>query len=302
MSSLKDIQYAMNGESNRRSNENEFVPTAKYRPQPPKKDGFVIFKLVRKNRTGGVYLPNTDYAIDPRTVTEEKPHGDGPEMIRLLKGVNTIWVKEQKHLDDRYIKKNARYLEWHGQSNFMRVPAHDVTRLEFMRLSKHNIKNEDRVEGSNIEFFEYDPTEVAKERLQKEQKEMLAIVTANQQPFDKMKKHAFFLKIPLLNELGMPKNEEQLRPDYMLAAKYDPKGYLETLDSPIVETTFLVRSAVIENKIDISRKDGRIQWANGEFICTCPSPDKAIDILVEYALTKTQSANDFIEKLKRSVT
>lgn len=303
MSTLRDIQYALNGDAKSKETEYEFKPKTQFRPKPKREKGFVVFKLVKNNRNGGVYIPNIDYAIDFRTVTEEKPNGNGPEMIRLLRGVPTIWAKEQTHLDAKYIQKNARYIEFPAGTRFKAVPVHDVTMLEFMRIAKHNLKNENRLASSKTEYFEYDPTEVAKERLERDQKEMLAIVTANQTPFEKMKKHAFYLRIPLVNELGMPKNETQLRPDYMLAAKREPLRFLETLDSPEVEVTFLVRMAIMDNKIDISRRDGRIHWANGgELICSCPKPDQSIEVLVELGLSKTEIGNEFLEKLKRSVT
>jgi len=302
MSSLRDIQYAMHGEPKSEAGEYEYKPKPQYKAKPKKDTGFVLFKLIKNNRSGGVYIPNIDYAIDERTITPEKPYGNGPEMIRLLRGVNTIWAKEQTGLDKAFITKNARWIEWPAGTRFLSVPAHDVTKIEFMRMARHNTKNANRIAGSKTEYFEYDPTEVAKERLQKEQKEMLAIVTANQVPFEKMKKHAFFLRISLTNEIGMPKDDQQLRPDYMLAAKRDPMRFLDTIDSPEVEVSFLVRAAIIENKIDISRNDGRIYWAGGGMICSCPKSDQATDVLVDYALSKTEGSEDFLEKLKRLIT
>jgi|ERR1044072_169283 hypothetical protein len=301
MQSLRDIQYAFNGDPKR--DEYEYKPKPSFMAKEKKASGMIMFKLIKNNRSGGVYIPNIDYAIDERTITPEKPYGNGPEMIRLLRGVNTIWAKEQTGLDAKFIQKNARWIEFPAGTRFRAVPAHDVTMVEFMRLCKHNTRNPKRIAGSKTEFFEYDPTEVAKERLQKEQKEMLAIVTSNQVPFEKMKKHAFFLGIPLANELGLPKDEGQLRPDYMLAAKREPVRYIDTLDSPEVEITFNIRMAIIDNKITISGKDGRIYWSDGGgLICSCPKPDKAVDVLVELGLSKNEEGRDFLEKLKRVIT
>lgn len=303
MQSLADIQYAMGGEPKAQIPEQEFIPKPVYMAKPKKDKGIVVFKLVKNNRSGGVYIPNIDYAIDQRTVTAEKPYGNGPEQIRLLRGVNTIWVKEQTGLDANYIKRNARYIEFPAGTRFMTVKVHDVTKLEFMRIAKHNIKNKNRTAGSKTEYFEYDPTEIAQERLERDQKRILAIVTANQVPFDKMQKHAFYLRIPLTNELGMPKNETQLRPDYLVAADRDFVNFLATLDSPIVETSFLIRTAIIDNKIDVNKKDGKIYWSNDAgLICTCPKSEDAVNVLVEFALSKTEEANEFLEKLKRTIT
>lgn len=302
MHSLKDAQYAMNGEPKSQEQKYEFQPKRVFKAKEKKEKGFVVFKLYKNDRRGGVFIPYIDYAIDPRTITDEKPHGDGPEMIRLLRGVPTIWAKEQKNLTPEYIKKNARYIEWPMGTKFKTVPVHDVTMLEFMRVCRHNVKNENRTSGSKTEFFEYDPSEVAKERLQKEHLEMVAIIKANSVPFDEMKKHAFYLKVSLTNELGLPRDEGQLRPEYMIAAKRNPKLFMETIGSKEVEINFLVRSAIIENKIDISRKDGHIHWANGGLICTCPKKEDAIEVLSQFALSKTKDGEEFLNHLKRITT
>jgi len=299
MQSLRDVQYAMNGEPKTQEQKFEFQPKRVFKSKEKKEKGFVVFKLYNTNRKGGVFIPYIDYAIDPRTITDEKPHGDGPEMIRLLRGVPTIWAKEQKNLLPEYIKKNARYIEFPMGTKFKTIPVHDVTMLEFMRVCRHNVKNENRIAGSKTEFFEYDPNEVAKERLQKEQLEMVAIIKANSVPFEDMKKHAFYLKVSLTNELGLPRNDGQLRPEYMLAAKRNPKLFMETIDSKEVEINFLVRSAIIDNKIDISRKDGHIHWANGGLICTCPKKEDAIEVLSQFALSKTKDGDEFLNHLKR---
>src|SRR5687767_4330958 len=174
MSSLKDIQYAINGEPKEME-----TPQKEYRPEsfmmatPPKESkDFVLFKLCKSNRNGGITLPCIDYVIDPRTITEEKPNGNGPEMIRLLEGVPTIWVKEQKDLSQDYIKKNTRSIKFVRGSRFMRIPSWDVTYLEFIRICRYNIGSKFRTKGSKFEFFEYDPNEVAKDRLKAEMLEM----------------------------------------------------------------------------------------------------------------------------------
>lgn len=302
MQNLRDTQYAMGGEPKSKEQKYEFQPKRVFKAKEKKEKGFVVFKLYKNDRRGGVFIPYIDYAIDPRTITDEKPHGDGPEMIRLLRGVPTIWAKEQKNLTPEYIKKNARYIEWPMGTKFKTVPVHDVTMLEFMRVCRHNVKNENRTSGSKTEFFEYDPSEVAKERLQKEHLEMVAIIKANSVPFDEMKKHAFYLKVSLTNELGLLRDEGQLRPEYMIAAKRNPKLFMETIGSKEVEINFLVRSAIIENKIDISRKDGHIHWANGGLICTCPKKEDAIEVLSQFALSKTKDGEEFLNHLKRITT
>jgi hypothetical protein len=301
MSSIKDIEYMMKGEPTPvQKKEEEYIPEAVVRKGEAKVNSeFVVFKLVNSNRKGGVHIPAIDYVIDPRTVTKEKPNGNGPEMIRLLNGITTIWAKEQKELTPEYIKKNLRSIEWPRGTRFISIPAWDVAMLEFMRRCRHNIKNEFRTTGSKTEFFEYDPTEVAKARLSKELLEIEMVTKAKEQSFEKMKKHAFFLNISLTDELGRAKEEDALKIDYMLAAKRDPERFKKTLDSQEVDVAYMVRAAIIDNKIDISKQTGKAYWSSGELICAYQG--KAHEALTEYALQKTSEAKEFLERLKTIV-
>lgn len=305
MSGIKDIEYAMKGEQPVvQKKQEDYVPqAAPIKSGEPKSDGFVVYKLVNSNRKGGVYIPHVDYVIDPRTITPEKPDGDGPEMIRLLKGVTTIWAKEQKQLDPEWVKRNGRTIEFPKGTRFISVPSWDKAQNEFMEVCRHNIRNPNRKTGSRFEFFKYDPNEVAKEMYKRELLELEMITKANVQPFEKMKKHAFYLGIQLNDELGRLKNEERLRTDYMLAAKRDPKKFKDSFDSKEVDVHFMVRAAVIDAKIDLGKGDGKAYWGNGGgMICNIPKNEDNIRFLTNLALTPTQDGKAFLEQLQQIST
>ncbi len=114
MSTLKQVENAMSGEQSTQT-PIDYIPdpVLELEEQNPINNEFVVFKLANSNRDGGVHIPGIDYVIDPRTVTKEKPNGNGPEMIRLINGVPTIWAKEQgEKLDLNYIKKNIRTISF----------------------------------------------------------------------------------------------------------------------------------------------------------------------------------------------
>src|SRR6185312_12438299 len=50
----------------------------------------VVFKLKDTHRNGRVHLPTEDYIVNPDTKEYEK--------MRLLKGVKSIWEKDQKNM------------------------------------------------------------------------------------------------------------------------------------------------------------------------------------------------------------
>lgn len=298
MASIKDVENAMQGEPVSNVNSSDYVPEAVLPVAPQNNDsGFVVFKLA-KAHNGGVYIPGVDYVIDPRTVTKDNPDGNGPEMIRLITGVTTIWAKEQKELTPEYIKKNTRSLSFPRGTRFITVPNWDKTQVEFMRHARHNIKNPHRKTGSKLEYFEYDPNEVAKAQLAKEMLEIEMITKASQQKPEKMKMHAAYLGILFTDEIGRPKTDERLRTDYILAAKRDPETFKKSLDSKEVDIQYKIRAAILDGKIDIGRGDGKAYYGNGGgLICSLPSSEKPLQTLTHLALAPNKDGKEFLERL-----
>jgi hypothetical protein len=304
MATLREVENAMNGEqSNALQKEIDYVPEATLsEEQNPINIEFVIFKLANSNKDGGVHIPGIDYVIDPRTITPKKPNGNGPEMIRLINGVTTIWAKEQKDIDAAYIKKNMRTISFPRGSRFITVPTWDATQIDFMRHARHNTKNPNRKTGTKTEYYEYDPNEQAKALLDKEMLEVEMVALASQQPIEKIKPHAFYLGIKFDDEYGIPKPENRLKAEYMLVAKRDPKRFKETVDSEEVAIQFMIRKAIVDGRIDISKGDGYAYWAGGAKICLLPKTEKPLKTLTELAITKNKEGREFKEQLKKVTT
>lgn len=304
MSNIKEVENAMNGTNNPSSQQIvDFIAETTLEDSSPRVNmDFVVFKLANANKDGGVYIPGIDYVIDPRTITKEKPNGNGPEMIRLINGVTTIWAKEQKDLDKDYIKKNIRTISFPRGTRFITVPTWDQPQIEWMRVARHNVKNPNRKTGSKTEYFEYDPNEQAKALLDKEQLEIEVVVIASQQPIEKIRPHAFYLGIKFDDDYGIPKPESRLKADYILAAKRDPKKFKETVDSEEVNIQYTIRQGIIDGKIDISKGDGYAYWAGGNRICLLPKTEKPLRVLTELAVTKNKEGREFKEQLKKIVT
>jgi hypothetical protein len=304
MSNLKEIQSAMSGgDLPVKQVEMEYVPEPVLEDEPaPVNHDFIVFKLANANRDGGVHIPGTDYVIDPRTVTKDKPNGNGPEMIRLINGGTTIWAKEQKDIDAAYIKKNMRSISFPRGSRFITVPTWDATQIDFMRHARHNIKNPLRKTGTKTEYFEYDPNEQAKALLDKEMLEVEMVALASQQPLEKIKPHAFYLGIKFDDEYGIPKPESRIKAEYMLLAKRDPKRFKETVDSEEVGVQYAIRKGIMDGKIDISKGDGYAYWAGGARICLLPKTEKPLKTLTELAVTKNKEGKQFRDQLSKIIT
>jgi hypothetical protein len=300
MSTLKQVENAMNGAV---ETPLDFISEPVLEETTPQTNAdFVIFKLANSNKDGGVHIPGIDYVIDPRTITKEKPNGNGPELIRLVTGAVSIWAKEQKELDEKYIKKNIRFITFPRGTRFITVPAWDTMQIEWMRAARHNTKNPHRKTGTKTEYFEYDPNEQAKALLDKEMLEVEMVALASQQPIEKIKPHAFYLGIKFDDEYGIPKPENRLKAEYMLVAKRDPKRFKETVDSEEVSIQFMIRKAIVDGKIDISKGDGYSYWAGGTKICLLPKTEKPLKTLTELAITKNKEGREFKEQLKKVTT
>lgn len=301
MSSIKDIQFIMNGEPDEviKKVDADYIPEGKVKGSlngsADDLNKLVVFKLVRKN-TSGVYIQPIDYVINP-----DEPER-GPQMMRLLEGVPSIWAKDQKDIPDNKIGKMIRFLEWPKGSRYMYVPAYDTAKLKFMELCCHNRLNPNRTKTSKTEFFLYDPEAVAKEKLAFEMKEIEMLIKAQNQPKEKMERHAFFLGIKLSHDItGAPKSEEALRGEYLLYAKHNPIEFEKSFDTKEVDIHYKVRQLIVDGKLDISRNDGRIYWGkNGSVVCNIPKNENPIQYLTQLALTNTKEGKEFKTELDRT--
>lgn len=283
----KHVDYAMNGEP---EYERLPLPTENYLPVPqiesPKQE-MVIFKLVNKKK-GRLYLDGQDDVPDPVTGKVTR--------IRILSGVDSIWMKDQKELTQDFINQAKRSLLF--ENEICRIPVWDTQQLEFARICRHNVQAPNRKSGSKYEFYEYDANVVAKRQLEKEMLEIEMAIVAKEQSVDQMKKHASFLGITFINELGRVKPDESIRAEYMIKAKRNPVHFKNTLGSKEVEVSYMVKVAIIDSKIDVGGSDGNIYWASGGQIAKLPKGRNALEYLTELALTNSGDGKRFLEQLK----
>lgn len=303
MATLQDVNYSMNGEQSTQKNkpESKFAGKIEYKYDDEgnivniTKKEWYVFKLVDNTKKGGVYIPNIDDVWNPKTKQVER--------IRLLSGVPSIWQKDQKDLTPEYIKQNGISLQFHRGQKMMRIAAHNTTALEFCRLTNSNIGNPKRVKGSWFEFFEYDFAAAESEAFEKENFELEMALLAKGANVDDMKKHASFLGIRLVNDLGEPKSEDGIRREYVVSAKRNPAYFKQTLNTPQIEVSWLVKKAISETLIDINKEPGKIYWSNGGgMICVCPQSMSPQQYLVELAMTNSKEGQTFKEQLQKAVT
>lgn len=291
----KSVDFSINGEQEPNSVLSELdysIGAGDANPESEVKN--VIFKLVKANGQGGVWIPNIDDVVNPKTGKVER--------IRLLSGVDTIWQKEQKDLTPEFINQNGRSLHFPRGMRILVVPEWDTTMLEFARITRHNIGSDNKKFGSRFEFYEYDPQKQQKEQYEKEINEMKMVMEAQKLPEEQMRKIASYMGIMFHDELAQPKSEEGIRTELMLKAKKNPSLFERLLSSKKeVDTAFLVKTAIISNRIEL--KQNAAHWAKtGVRICGIPATIKPLQHLTEHALSNTQDGKEFLEQLQQNIT
>jgi len=250
---------------------------------------YVIFKLVN-TKSGPVNVDGIDEAYNPKTKSWER--------IYLISGAQSIWQSELTELlkDKQYVELNRKSLRFE-RGGVLRVLEEEENTLAFIRNCRHLIDNPKRKSGSRTEFFEYNPQKQQEAALEKEMLELDMAIAAKEQPEDAMLKHANYLGIVFFDELGEKKSPAGIRKEYMLAAKRNPVHFKKTLGSKEVDITFLVKRAILDAKIDLG-KTGSAYWAaNGGFIAKIPQSRKALDYLVEFAMTNSTEGKQFLSQL-----
>jgi hypothetical protein len=295
MAKLSDVQYSLRGEQKNTEalslGEQELV--TEIRQQSDGGIRYHIFKLINRTRRGGVHVPGIDDVINPATGKMER--------VRLLSGVDTIWVKEQKDITPEYVRNNLRSLSFVRGTKILRIPEWDTTALEFARITRHNVGSASNKTGSQFEFYEYDPAREQEELFKREALELEMAILAKEMPADKMRKHAAFLGLRLIDDLGMPKTDDGLRREYMVYAKRNPDYFQRTKDSKEIDIMWLIKRAILDSKIEIGREPGKIYWSNGGgLIGVMSKQDTPEKYLLNLALTNSQDGESFRDQLQKT--
>jgi len=299
MAKLSDVQFSLQGENpavpqHRQKHEVErplIVDEIKSTQQQGTQ--YHIFKLVNNTRKGGVHVPGIDDVINPATGKMER--------VRLLTGVDTIWLKEQKDITPEYARNNQRSLSFVRGTKILRIPDYDHTALEFARLTRHNIGSPSNRTGSHFEFYEYNPAREQEEMLRREEMEIEMAIIAKGMDATKMRKHAAFLGLRLIDELGMPKTDDGIRREYIVYAKRYPEYFQKTVESKEVELSWSIKRAILDGKIEVGREPGRVYWANGGGLIGSYSTksESAEKYLLNLATTNSEEGRIFKERLQQ---
>jgi len=302
MATLKNVQDSMGVNQNPTLNERLDSPSSfsssSIPSVDPPKQGNIIFRLVKKKqrrlRLDGI----CDNAVNPKTGERERAY--------LIRGAKSIWQSDLTDLI-KDMDKSGSYINRNRVSplfedGICRVPVDDARQLEYMRTNPHNV-GKNRGGAGKYDYYEYDPQEEQKFRLDKQMQRINLITKLSTMEEQKMKKIAAFVGVSFTDELGMPKGMDGVRSELMLKADTQPDFIERFIDSKEVEISWLVRRGILDAKIDLTGQAGTALWAGGKgFIARIPSTRKAYEYLTELAMTNSDEGRQFKEQLEQIVT
>ena len=251
---------------------------------------YKVYKLTDTTKKGKYHMEGVDDVWNPANNRMER--------IRLLNGFPSLSIDDQKHLDKPFIEKNRRSLIF--DARILRVPDWDQAAIEFLEKSNANIDNPNKKGTRKLTFFEWNPHRQAEIERKKRIAKVEAIKYASMASTEEMRKHSNYLGINFTDELGFPKSDEALRNDYELYAEAQPNKFMQSAGSKEVEVAYIVKKAILDNKIDVHSKRGSAYWAgDGGFICKIPGTAQPKDYLVEYAMMPNDESQQFLSQLKK---
>lgn len=291
--SLRDIKTSVEGEPKAPLPiEDVYVPDIPaVTKEDIKSDSWVIFKL-HKHKKGGLNVDGCDDVVGPSGRTER---------IWLLNGVDSIWARDLVDVikDKDFMRTNRRSLRF--INGVLRLPIWDTLAIEFARTTRHNIAKKGKREVSAHAFYEYNPAEAQKEILGRSMSRIKAITEASAMPVPEMRKHASFLGVVFVDELGRAKTDDGIRAEYIVRADMDPVRWNDTKGTPQVERMFLIKAAIYDSKIEEVGQN--IRWANGGgLICFKPEGKHAQDCMLELAMSHSPEGKAFVEQLQKIST
>ena len=295
MAKLKDIQDAMAGEPKASvQSEAPFVFPTDLTGEVKQEEAYnVIFRLVKKKK-GRTHIDSIcNNVLNPKTNKRER--------IWLLMGAQSIWQSDltEELKDKDYIRKSRYGLTF--EDGICRISSINANELEFARANTNNVGKQRGTSGK-FDYYEYDPAEEQREKLKNQTMKIELIIKAKEMPVEKMRKLASFLGISFVDELGQSKGDDGVRSELMLKADTEPTTFAKYIDSQEVEIAYLVKRAIIDNKIDLAGQNGNAIWARGGgFIAKIPSARKPYEYLTELAMTNSEEGRNFKEQLQTTV-
>lgn len=228
-------------------------------------------------RYPGLSLDNCQVVYDEETGVQRT--------ARLIRGLNTFWMDEQKDIDPKYIARNKPSLSFNNGQ--IHIPATEALTVKFLMLRSDFVgcKQPTVNRKPRYKLVDTEAEEALIFDLKKKVKD--AADKAWGTRMEDLIPHAEYLGIRMINDKGFPKSEDALRTDYVNKAEAQPDLFLRTYENPKVKMYGLVKKGFEQNVVIYL--EGQALWADTKsMICQVPHSrqDNVADYLAELMLTK----------------
>jgi hypothetical protein len=207
-------------------------------------------------------------------------------------------MDEQKQFDaiKGYVEKNV--LSFVFQKGRLEIQPHDKLANDFANVSNRNLDNPNR-QGVMKEYFrEWISEREDAKLMERDDMEFKAMGIAATAKYEEMIPHAAYLGVDFIDAIsGQERKEAGIRTLYMKKAKADPKKFLDSIHSPVVQMSYKIKRAVQGGKIDLGRQPNQAFWADGGFICVIPQGRPAVEYLTEFGQLLNEASAQFVFQL-----
>lgn len=249
-----------------------------------KDDPDYIFRMsgeFKKDNNGRWIYPkmtidNMDQVIDPDT--------GKIRTMRLLRGVDTIWMDEQQHITEKQADNMRPMLTFH--EGILRIPPYERNTIEFLKRKNCCANNDFRMRGSKIWYYLEDYEKREREEYEIEKKKFEALTLAHTASDEQMYAHGKFLGIIMMNDSGEEMSPYGIRIEYKKAAEKNPETFINSFYNPHLKMHFLICQKYDEGEIIIDREALKAKWKNAGTICVLPQGKDPLKYLADFAFTE----------------
>ena len=222
-------------------------------------------------------------------------------MIRYYDGCDTIFMDKQpkeKEIIDMMNKQTRRREFIDGK---LVIEAVERMLLLYLLAASYNADSAFKTPRSHTKYILVDNEEKAKQSIQALDKAEEALAAAKQAKPQKMRIHAEYLGIALMDfDSQSELTDEQLRIQYRQKAYQEPEAFLKSYGNQKIEIEFFIKKALEKRIITSNFNPNRATWgANNSEICDISglkSPEAISQRLFEFS--QSEAGAEFLVQLK----
>ena len=235
---------------------------------------------------------------DPFSGKERKA---GKYQIRYYDGCTTLFVDDQPREKDTLDALIASTRELNFIHGYLFIYGYDILLKQYLDWCSYNEDSPYRIPGSDAKFKNVNTEKQAEQEAAMLEMEDTASELAKNAPINKMRIHAKYLGIPLVDHITQAElSSSAVRTEYRKYAKSNPSHFIKSYNDKTIEIHTWVTEALNTGQISTSLIPNQAVWTKGNtIICGIDglrAQNLIIDKIVEF--TQTDEGADTLAQLK----